>query len=155
MAYDNEGRYYFAPELDEEDQESLGRIDRDDQARLHRDRQAFAQHQHGAFTSGIEKALNEFGISPADFERLAASNPHATAAVNSTSGYMTAKSVIQGAMGEAGRPRDSAGRFVSGPRAGKKPRKSAAEFRAHVKEHGRITGDDQEQAVAVLDALLS
>ena len=155
MAYDNEGEFYFDPRVDQDDQEALEEVDKLEAARVYRGRQMFAQHQQGAFSNGIQQALQEFGISPDDFERLAAGNPHATASINAASGYNIARSVIQGAMSEVPRPRDANGRFVSGPpRGGKQPRKSAAEYRNQVQESGKISGDSDE-AVRVLEALLS
>ena len=155
MAYDNEGQYYFDPALDEDDQEALQEANRLEQAQHHIGKSRFIQHQQGAFTNGIQKALNEFGVTPQQFEMLAANNPDATAAVNQTSGYMTAKSVIEGSMAAAGqRPRDSQGRFTSGPAKGKQPRKSVDQFRQQVQEKGKISGDSSE-AMDVLEALLA
>ena len=148
MAYHDEtGEYIgFIPELDEEDAQALSEANRLEQAQIHLGKNRFIQHQQGAFTNGIQQALNEFGVTPQQFETLAANNPNATAAVNQTSGYMTGKSIIEGSLAAAGqRPRDSQGRFTSGPpRAGKQNRKSLNQFREQVAEKGKISGDSSE-----------
>jgi hypothetical protein len=153
MAYDNEGEFYFDPNLDSDDQDALEQADRLEQAQHYRARQKFTAHQSQSYSSGVGRALQEAGITAEQFEQIAASNGNATAQVNEISGYLTAQNIIRGAINNQQRPRDAAGRFTSGPVSGKKPRKSAAEYRAQVAEHGKISGDSDE-ATAVLEALL-
>jgi hypothetical protein len=154
MAYDNEGEFYFDPRVDSADQDALEEVDRLEAARMYRGREQFTQHQSSAYSSGVGRALAEAGITPEQFEQIAASNGMATAQVNEVSGYLTAQNILKSAIDQQQRPRDSQGRFTSGPRRGKGPRKSAAEYRARVAEKGKISGDSEE-AMNVLEALLS
>ena len=162
MAYNDNGEWVgFAPEWDEEDKDALAQVDRLEQAQIHRGRQKFVAHQQGQFSAGFEDAMKEFGVTPEQLEMMAASDPQETGVVNRTSGYMTAKSIIQGAQARAGqRPRDKDGRFASPKQAAApkqspaKDRKTLQEYRDRVSKEGKISGDSDE-AIDILEALLS
>ncbi|MBT3368698.1 MAG: hypothetical protein HN416_16240 [Nitrospina sp.] len=156
MAYHDEtGEFIgFRPDIDEDDRDKLNEAASIKQAIQHLDNQEFAQQVQQRDAQRHLAALEAAGMSPQEYQMHLANNPAAFQQIKEEAIYGATRELAQRFKNQQGqRPRDSQGRFASAPR-GKKPRKSADQFRAQVAEHGKISGDSDE-ATAVLEALLS
>jgi hypothetical protein len=157
MAYhDTTGEYLgFRPDLDEDDRDKLNEAASIKEAIRHLDNQELAQQVQQRDAQRHLDALAAAGMTPQEYQMHLANNPAAFQRIKEEAIFGATKELAQRFRNQAEgqRPRDSVGRFTSPAKVSTKARKTAAQYRQQVKEHGRIDGDSDE-GISVLESLL-
>ena len=107
MAYDDNGNYYFDPNLDSEDAEALQNVDRQAAAMQWKQNQQITNFMQSKVNEGTQQALKELGITPEEFAAFSASDPVKAGEIAKQSAYKHVSKVVSKA-----RQRGTDGRFV-------------------------------------------
>ena len=75
MAYDDNGNYYFNPELDDEDADALRQVDRLEQARNYKAMKNAQAYEVNLSKNLLDEALKEADLTQAEYQRLFYEDP--------------------------------------------------------------------------------
>jgi len=144
MAYDEQGRYYFQPEIDEADSEALAQFDKMGHAAQFRKGQATRQAYNQFMDQSWQEALKAEGMSNQEYTQLFGQDPKVGSEAIKAGMRVAARSV-----------KARRGQQPAGPSGGGEIPVEKARAMAHAKE--KIQGGQQlsdDKLIDLLDELI-
>ena len=153
--YDDNGNYFFNPDVDSDDAEALAQVDRIEHARAYRRQQQQGYAYGETVNKSTQDALEELGISQSEWQQMVTNTPfeeQQKAIARGTQKYVRKVAKAHGTKQSKQKPEPKDPDLLGSREAPRRSNADLSEYHAKVERDGYLSADDE---IEVIKKLLS